>query len=90
MTKMSEGARKLTGRLYQQGKVQGMIALGGTMGTDLALEVASALPPGVPKFVVSTVAFSHLHSTGPHSRRPDDELVGQAVCTGSTASADRL
>ncbi len=60
MTKMSEGARELTSRLHQQGKVQGMIALGGTMGTDLALEAASALPPGIPKFVVSTVAFSHL------------------------------
>jgi uncharacterized protein (UPF0261 family) len=38
----------------------GMIAIGGTMGTDLALDVALALPLGVPKLVVSTIAFSHL------------------------------
>jgi uncharacterized protein (UPF0261 family) len=30
------------------------------MGTDLALDVAEALPLGVPKFVISTIAFSHL------------------------------
>jgi uncharacterized protein (UPF0261 family) len=35
-----------------------MIALGGSMGTDLALDVAAILPIGVPKFVVSTIAFS--------------------------------
>jgi len=30
------------------------------MGTDLALDVTSALPLGMPKFIVSTVAYSHL------------------------------
>jgi uncharacterized protein (UPF0261 family) len=30
------------------------------MGTDLALDVAKALPLGVPKFVISTIAFSPL------------------------------
>lgn len=30
------------------------------MGTDLALDVAAALPLGVPKFIVSTIAYSHL------------------------------
>jgi uncharacterized protein (UPF0261 family) len=37
-----------------------MLALGGTMGTDLALDVALALPLGVPKVVLSTIAYSHL------------------------------
>lgn len=37
-----------------------MIVLGGTMGTDLALDVAAALPLGVPKYIVSTVSFSPL------------------------------
>jgi uncharacterized protein (UPF0261 family) len=37
-----------------------MIALGGTMGTDLALDCAQALPIGVPKYIVSTVAGSPL------------------------------
>ena len=46
--------------LHAAGKVDGMIVLGGSMGTDLALEVASALPLGIPKFVISTIAYSHL------------------------------
>ena len=37
-----------------------MIAMGGTMGTDLALDCAKALPLGVPKFIISTVSFSPL------------------------------
>lgn len=60
MTVMAAGASALTRRLHDQGRIDGVIALGGTMGTDLALDVALALPLGVPKFVVSTIAFSHL------------------------------
>jgi uncharacterized protein (UPF0261 family) len=37
-----------------------MVVLGGTMGTDLALDVCAALPLGVPKYIVSTVSFSPL------------------------------
>ena len=60
MTLMALGAAKLTRRLSDAGDFDGMIAIGGTMGTDLALDVALALPIGVPKFIVSTIAFSHL------------------------------
>ena len=60
MTKTAEGASKLTRQLYDEGVIYGMIALGGTMGTDLALDTAASLPLGVPKYVISTIAFSHL------------------------------
>ncbi|WP_116136906.1 Tm-1-like ATP-binding domain-containing protein [Trinickia diaoshuihuensis] len=60
MTKMAEGAVKLTLDLYAKGQVHGVLALGGTMGTDLALDVTAALPLGMPKFIVTTVAYSHL------------------------------
>ncbi|MFO1399733.1 MAG: Tm-1-like ATP-binding domain-containing protein [Steroidobacteraceae bacterium] len=60
MTKMAEGAVNLALDLYRRGEVHGLLALGGTMGTDLALDVTAALPLGMPKFIVSTVAFSHL------------------------------
>jgi uncharacterized protein (UPF0261 family) len=60
MTKMSEGAARLARRLHADGRIAGMVALGGTMGTDLALDVAAALPLGVPKCVISTVSFSPL------------------------------
>jgi uncharacterized protein (UPF0261 family) len=62
MTRVADGAVNLTRQLYEAGKFQGMVALGGTMGTDLALDVATCLPIGVPKFVVSTLSFSDLLS----------------------------
>ena len=72
MTKVAEGAVALTRRLYSEGKIHGMIALGGSMGTDLALDVAASLPIGTPKFVVSTIAFSHLL---PPERIPADVMM---------------
>ncbi len=44
----------------REGKFDGVIVLGGTMGTDLALDLCAALPLGVPKYIVSTVSFSPL------------------------------
>lgn len=55
---MAQGAAASALELYQAGQIDGVIALGGTMGTDLALDVCAALPLGVPKYVVSTVSFS--------------------------------
>ena len=57
---MARGASLLAARLHSAGVFDGMIVLGGTMGTDLALDVASALPLGIPKYIVSTVSFSPL------------------------------
>jgi uncharacterized protein (UPF0261 family) len=60
MTLMAQGACTLATQLQRDGRIQGMLALGGTMGTDLALDVAAALPLGFPKVVLSTVSYSHL------------------------------
>ena len=60
MKAMAAGAVRLTLDLYREGRVHGLLALGGTMGTDLALDVTAALPLGMPKFIVTTVAYSHL------------------------------
>lgn len=60
MQVMACGASLLAARLYAAGLFDGVIILGGTMGTDLALDVCSALPLGVPKYIVSTVSFSPL------------------------------
>lgn len=57
---MARGAAALARRLYDDGRIDGVIVLGGTMGTDLALDLCAALPLGVPKYIVSTVAFSPL------------------------------
>ncbi len=60
MAAMAKGAAALVRRLCEAGEVDGMIALGGSLGTDLALDAAAVLPLGVPKFIVSTIAYSHL------------------------------
>ena len=57
---MADGASVLVSTLYAQGRFDGVIVLGGSMGTDLALDVCAALPIGVPKYIVSTIAFSPL------------------------------
>jgi uncharacterized protein (UPF0261 family) len=57
---MAAGAAKLAARLHSEGRIDGMIAMGGTMGTDLALDCARVLPLGVPKYIISTVSFSPL------------------------------
>lgn len=57
---MARGASALAARLQAEGKFDGVVILGGTMGTDVALDICQALPLGVPKYVVSTVSFSPL------------------------------
>jgi uncharacterized protein (UPF0261 family) len=72
MTAMARGASRLAARMQAEGRIDGMLALGGTMGTDLALDVANALPLGVPKVVLSTIAYSHLL---PPERVPPDLIM---------------
>jgi len=55
---MARGAAALVARLHGEGCFDGVIVLGGSMGTDLALDLCAALPIGVPKYIVSTVSFS--------------------------------
>lgn len=58
MQAMAQGAAVLAARLHREGRFDGVLVLGGSMGTDLALDVCAALPLGVPKYIVSTVSFS--------------------------------
>jgi len=53
---MSRGAAALLPKLYDQGKFDGVLALGGSGGTSVACGAMRALPLGVPKVMVSTVA----------------------------------
>jgi uncharacterized protein (UPF0261 family) len=53
---MSQGATAIVEELYHSGKLDGILSLGGTMGTALATAAMRALPVGVPKVMVSTVA----------------------------------
>lgn len=43
--------------LYAQGKIDGVISVGGGQGTFLGMKAMSSLPIGVPKLMVSTLAL---------------------------------
>jgi uncharacterized protein (UPF0261 family) len=72
MIMMARGATLLATQLRAAHQMDGLLALGGTMGTDLALDVANALPLGCPKVVLSTIAYSHLI---PADRVPPDLIM---------------
>jgi len=52
----AEGAAKLAAELYREGKVAGVLSLGGSAGTTIGTAAMRALPIGVPKLMVSTLA----------------------------------
>lgn len=70
---MARGAAVLAARLHAEGRFDGVIVLGGSMGTDLALDLCAALPIGVPKYVVSTVSFSPM--IPPSRLAPDIQMI---------------
>ncbi|MBS4535505.1 Tm-1-like ATP-binding domain-containing protein [Clostridium sp. D2Q-14] len=53
---LSNGMLKLVPKLYKEGKFNGIISFGGTGGTSMVTPAMRALPIGVPKVMVSTVA----------------------------------
>jgi len=53
---MAEGAERVVVRLHDEGRLDGILALGGSGGSSIATRAMRALPVGVPKLMVSTVA----------------------------------
>jgi uncharacterized protein (UPF0261 family) len=56
VTAMAAGAAALAKRLYDEGRIGGILAAGGSGNTAIATRAMQALPVGVPKLMVSTVA----------------------------------
>ncbi len=53
---MARGAEEVVRRLHEEGRLDGILALGGSGGTAIATQAMRALPVGVPKLMVSTMA----------------------------------
>jgi uncharacterized protein (UPF0261 family) len=53
---MTAGAAAVAAKLYAEGRLQGIISLGGSAGTTIGTAAMRALPVGVPKVMVSTMA----------------------------------
>jgi len=60
MQEMGEGAMKLLLHLHREGKIDGVIGLGGNQGSAIASMAMRALPFGFPKYLVSTVASGNI------------------------------
>jgi uncharacterized protein (UPF0261 family) len=52
---MARGAAAIVERLYEEGRLDGVVGMGGTGGTSLVTHAMQRLPVGVPKLMVSTV-----------------------------------
>jgi uncharacterized protein (UPF0261 family) len=56
VTAMAEAAAALARRLHDEGRIHGVLAAGGSGNTAIATAAMQALPVGVPKLMVSTMA----------------------------------
>jgi uncharacterized protein (UPF0261 family) len=57
---MADGATKIVTQLAAEGKIHGIVSMGGTQGTTLSTKVMRALPYGFPKVMVSTMASGNV------------------------------
>lgn len=55
MRTMAAGLAEVVRQLYDQGRLDGILGMGGSGGTSIATRAMRALPVGVPKVMVSTV-----------------------------------
>jgi len=73
---MIRGATERALSLYRTGRIQGILSLGGSMGTDMGTSIMRAFPLGFPKVMISTLAS---HNTRPYVGTRDIMMLN-AVC----------
>jgi len=56
MTVMGKGAAKVVRKLADEGRIHGLLSVGGSGGSSVAAPAMQALPIGFPKLLVSTMA----------------------------------
>ncbi len=73
---MARGASAVVRRLYDEGRFDGILALGGSGGSSIAAAAMRALPVGVPKLLVSTMAAG---DTRPYVGATDLTMMASVV-----------
>jgi uncharacterized protein (UPF0261 family) len=73
---MARGAVEVVRRLHGEGRLDGIIAVGGSGGSSIAAAAMQALPLGVPKVLISTMASG---DTRPFVGTSDMTLVNSVV-----------
>lgn len=71
---MIDGLVQVVLRLHAEGRVEGIVAVGGAQGTAMATAAMRALPVGLPKVMVSTVACGQA-TFGPYVGTKDVAMI---------------
>jgi uncharacterized protein (UPF0261 family) len=71
---MIAGLVNVVSQLYAKGEIQGIISIGGAQGTAIATAAMRALPVGVPKVMVSTIACGKT-TFGPYVGTKDITMI---------------
>ena len=83
---MAEGAAKIIAQLQNDGKIDGVISLGGSAGTTIGTTAMRAVPVGVPKIMVSTLASG---DTSPYVDTKDVSMMYSVVDIAGINSLSR-
>lgn len=83
---MAEGAAKIIAELQRDGKIDGVISLGGSAGTTIGTTAMRAVPVGVPKIMVSTLASG---DTSPYVDTKDVSMMYSVVDIAGINSLSR-
>ncbi len=73
---MARGAAAIAAKLHNEGSIHGVISLGGSAGTTIGTAAMRALPVGVPKIMVSTLASG---DTSPYVDTKDITMMYSVV-----------
>ena len=73
---MAQGAATLVAEKHAAGEIDGIISLGGSAGTTIGTAAMRALPVGVPKLMVSTLASG---DTSPYVQSKDITMMYSVV-----------
>ena len=73
---MSDGAAVIVRQLFDEGKFDGVIGMGGSGGTSIVTAGMRTLPIGIPKVVVSTLASA---DTSPYVGTRDITIIPSVV-----------
>ncbi len=84
---MARGAAAVAKHLYNHGRFDGILGLGGSAGTTVGTAAMRALPVGVPKLMVSTVAAG---DTAPYVGTADITMMPSVVDVAGVNSISAL
>jgi uncharacterized protein (UPF0261 family) len=85
---MARGAAEVAKRLHAEGRLDGILAVGGSGGSALATRAMRGLPVGVPKLMVSTMASG---DTRPYVGAVDVTMMYSVVdIAGINAVSERI